>query len=100
MASEAERFHTSDRRLRIEGVRQAARATQNHHADHLREVFDDGKKRLELKDTAHDLATLAEVTESAAYNALKRMASSRQISAATTGCSLFIQPNSLENLVE
>jgi hypothetical protein len=39
--------------------------------DHLREVFDDGKKRLERKDAAHDLATLAKVTESAAYNALK-----------------------------
>jgi AAA domain/DnaB-like helicase N terminal domain len=39
--------------------------------DHLREVFGDGKKRLELKEAAHDLATLVEVTESAAYNALK-----------------------------
>ncbi len=39
--------------------------------DHLREVFDDGKKRLELKEAAHDLATRAEVTDSAAYNALK-----------------------------
>jgi hypothetical protein len=39
--------------------------------DHIREVFDDGEKRFELKEAAHDLATLAEVTESAAYNALK-----------------------------
>lgn len=39
--------------------------------DHLREVFCDGKKRLELREAAHDLATLVEVTESAAYNALK-----------------------------
>ena len=39
--------------------------------DHLREVFSDGKKPLELKEAAHDLATLVEVTESAAYNALK-----------------------------
>jgi hypothetical protein len=39
--------------------------------DHLREVFGDGNKRLELKEAAHDLATLAEVTDSAAYNALK-----------------------------
>jgi hypothetical protein len=39
--------------------------------DHLREVFDDGQKRLDLKEAAHDLATLVEVTESAAYNALK-----------------------------
>jgi hypothetical protein len=39
--------------------------------DHIREVFGDGKKRLELKEAAHDLATRAEVTDSAAYNALK-----------------------------
>jgi Cu/Ag efflux protein CusF len=39
--------------------------------DHIREVFCDGKKRLELKEAAHDLATRAEVTDSAAYNALK-----------------------------
>jgi hypothetical protein len=39
--------------------------------DHLREVFGDGMKRLELKEAAHDLATLVEVTDSAAYNALK-----------------------------
>ena len=39
--------------------------------DHIREVFDDGDKRLELKEAAHDLATLAQVTDSAAYNALK-----------------------------
>lgn len=39
--------------------------------DHIREVFDDGKKRLELKEAVHDLATRVEVTESAAYNALK-----------------------------
>jgi hypothetical protein len=39
--------------------------------EHLREVFEDGKKRLELKDAKHDLATLVDVTESAAYNALK-----------------------------
>lgn len=39
--------------------------------DHIREVFGDGEKRLELKAAAHDLATLAKVTEGAAYNALK-----------------------------
>ena len=39
--------------------------------DHIREVFGDGGKRLELKEAAHDLATLAKVTDSAAYNALK-----------------------------
>jgi AAA domain/DnaB-like helicase N terminal domain len=39
--------------------------------DHIREVFGDGKRPLELKEAAHDLATLVEVTESAAYNALK-----------------------------
>jgi AAA domain len=39
--------------------------------DHIREVFGDGKKQLELKEAAHDLATRAEVTDSAAYNALK-----------------------------
>ena len=39
--------------------------------DHIREVFGDGKKRLELKEAAHDLATLVAVTDSAAYNALK-----------------------------
>jgi hypothetical protein len=39
--------------------------------DHIREVFGDGKKRLELKEAAHDLATLVDVTDSAAYNALK-----------------------------
>lgn len=39
--------------------------------DHIREVFGDGEKRLELKEAAHDLATLAKVTDSAAYNALK-----------------------------
>jgi len=39
--------------------------------DHIREVFADGKKRLDLKEAAHDLATLANVTDSAAYNALK-----------------------------
>jgi hypothetical protein len=39
--------------------------------DHLREVFDNGTKRLELKDAAHALATLAEISVNAAYNALK-----------------------------
>jgi hypothetical protein len=39
--------------------------------DHIREVFGDGEKRLELKEAAHDLATLVKVTDSAAYNALK-----------------------------
>jgi hypothetical protein len=39
--------------------------------DHIREVFGNGERRLELKEAAHDLATLAEVTDSAAYNALK-----------------------------
>jgi DnaB helicase-like protein/AAA domain-containing protein len=39
--------------------------------DHIREVFGNGEKRLELKEAAHDLATLVKVTDSAAYNALK-----------------------------
>jgi hypothetical protein len=40
--------------------------------DHIQEVFGNGEKRLELKEAAHDLATLANVTGSAAYNALKQ----------------------------
>ena len=69
--------------------------------EHLREVFEDGKKRLELKDATHDLATLVEVTESAAYNALKEDGKfSANFSRTSKGCSLFIQPKSLENLVE
>lgn len=39
--------------------------------DHVREVFGNGDKRLELKEAAHDLATLANITENAAYNALR-----------------------------
>jgi hypothetical protein len=39
--------------------------------EHLREVFDGGDKRLELKDAAHALAALAGIGERSAYNALK-----------------------------
>jgi hypothetical protein len=38
--------------------------------EHLREIFDGGNKRLELKDAAHALATLADIKGGAAYNAL------------------------------
>jgi hypothetical protein len=38
--------------------------------EHLAEVFDGGKKRLELKDAAHALAELVTITGTAAYRAL------------------------------
>jgi len=37
--------------------------------DHVREVFGDGTKQLELKDAAHALATLVGINERSAYNA-------------------------------
>jgi hypothetical protein len=39
--------------------------------DHVREVFGNGTKQLELKDAAHALATLVGISGNAAYNALK-----------------------------
>ena len=38
--------------------------------EHLRKVFDDGVKELELKEAAHALATIAAINERSAYNAL------------------------------
>jgi hypothetical protein len=40
--------------------------------DHLREVFGDGTKQLELKDAAHALATLVGVNDTSAYRALRK----------------------------
>jgi hypothetical protein len=39
--------------------------------EHLKEVFGDEEKALELKDAAHALAAVAGISEGAAYNALK-----------------------------
>ena len=39
--------------------------------EHLREVFGNGTRRLELKNAAHNLATLVGISENAAYNALR-----------------------------
>jgi hypothetical protein len=38
--------------------------------EHLRQVFDDGGKQLELKEAAHSLATITGINERSAYNAL------------------------------
>ncbi|MGI8436101.1 MAG: AAA family ATPase [Chthoniobacterales bacterium] len=40
------------------------------HVEHLAEVFKNGDRDLELKDAAHALASLADINERSAYNAL------------------------------